>query len=444
MTLAAHDYMRFQSAIGTHVLLVDGSRIYDLDAQALAGFDERELGEALATMLPSDAERFVDDAPLAPTAIRALSLNVMQACNLACTYCYADKGRFGGKAESMDESVALQAVQLLLDQAGRGNRAVLGFMGGEPLLNRALVHAITPKATALAVAHGVALQFSITTNATLVTEADAQLFHDHRFTVAVSLDGDAASNDLTRPTANGRGSYARACAGLDQLTRNRPGHLSIRATVTPGAKELAQTLEHLIGLGADEVGFSPVLSAPSGKGEFAPADFSPFLEQMIECGEHAKAALLARRRYPFGNFETALHEIARGTHRPYPCGAGASYASVSASGELYACHRAIDDPRFAIGSLASGLDRSARTEFLATRHLSQQVPCTTCWARQLCGGGCHQEVARRGRIHCDYVRGWLAWCLAAYAEVSEHAGGYFIDAQAWFGDAPSEEPVHVH
>jgi uncharacterized protein len=443
MTLAAHDYLRFQSAVGEHVLLVDGSRIYDLEPHALAGFEDEALGETLTQMLPPGNGRFVDDIPLAPPAIRALSLNVAQACNLACTYCYADEGNFGGKPQRMDEAVALDAVRLLIEQTGHGNRAVLGFMGGEPLLNRALVHSVVPKAAALAAAHGVTLQFSITTNATLVTDADASLFHDHGFTVAVSLDGAATSNDIGRPAANGRGSYAQACAGLGKLAANRPGHLSIRATVTPGANDLVQALDHLIGLGADEVGFSPVLSAPSGKHEFSQEDFAPFLAQMIACGERAKAALLARRRYPFGNFETALHEIARGTHRPYPCGAGASYASVSASGELYACHRAINDQRFAIGSLASGPDKAARTAFLAERHLSRQTPCTTCWARQLCGGGCHQEVARRGRVHCDYVRGWLAWCLAAYAEVSELASGYFIDAQAWFDGAPQGEQVNV-
>lgn len=197
---------------------------------------------------------------------------------------------------------------------------------------------------------------------------------------------------------------------------------------------LLNKLNHFINLGVDEVGFSPVLSAPNKLDEFVSSDFEKFLDQMISCGEKAKEALLNRKKFPFGNFETALQEIARGTHRPYPCGAGASYASVSAKGDLFACHRAIDDPDFSIGSLKTGPDELKRTQFLKERHLSKQKPCNTCWARQLCGGGCHQEVAKRGRINCDYVRGWLEWCLSAYAEISEKAEKYFIDPQGWYDE----------
>lgn len=442
MTLAAHDFHMFRSTVGSHVLLVDGSRIYDVDAS----FEQRDpasQASMLVKWIPEREVRYIDDVPLQPPAITALSLNVAQTCNLACTYCYADEGRFGAKAQRMTMPVAREAVRLLLTQAGAGGRAVLGFMGGEPLINRALIHAIVPEAVTMAAEAGVALQFSLTTNATLVNEEDASLFHEHRFTVAVSLDGDAAVNDLTRPTVKGRSSYAMSLEGLSKLLSVRPGHLSVRATVTPGAVDLPGTLDHLIALGVDEVGFSPVLTSPSGTHEFSAADFEPFLRAMIMCGERAKAALLSRRRYPFGNFETALHEIDRGTHRPYPCGAGAGYASVSSSGALYACHRAINDSDFAMGSLASGPDQFARARFLTERHVSRQLPCTTCWARQLCGGGCHQEVARRGRVHCDYVRGWLSWCLSAYAEMSERASGYFADPERWFTATPFQERANV-
>jgi hypothetical protein len=37
----------------------------------------------------------------------AISLNIAQSCNLSCSYCYADEGRFGGKKRLMPEEVAL-------------------------------------------------------------------------------------------------------------------------------------------------------------------------------------------------------------------------------------------------------------------------------------------------------------------------------------------------
>jgi uncharacterized protein len=42
----------------------------------------------------------------------------------------------------------------------------------------------------------------------------------------------------------------------------------------------------------------------------------------------------------------------------------------------------------------------------------------SCWARYLCGGGCHHEVIARGRPACDYIRGWLHYCLGAYLRLT--------------------------
>jgi len=55
---------------------------------------------------------------------------------------------------------------------------------------------------------------------------------------------------------------------------------------------------------------------------------------------------------------------------------------------------------------------------LRDRHVHRQDPCHRCWARYLCGGGCHHEVIARGRPACDYIRGWLHYCLGAYLRLT--------------------------
>jgi uncharacterized protein len=59
--------------------------------------------------------------------------------------------------------------------------------------------------------------------------------------------------------------------------------------------------------------------------------------------------------------------------------------------------------------------------WLTDRHVHRQEPCNACWARYLCGGGCHHEVIHRGRPACDYIRGWLHYCLGAYLRLSSQA-----------------------
>ncbi len=424
----------FESEIGHHLLAVDGSRIYDIDAEVSAGLEAGDDG-ALADLLTG--QPYVDDQPLEPPPLRSLSLNVAQGCNMSCSYCYADEGRFGGHARLMKATLAEQAVDRLLEGLEPGQDAVVGYMGGEPFLNRDLIHHVTRYASEVAAARGVRARFSVTTNATLLTDADVDLLTSFPFTVAVSIDGDRASNDRQRRLRIGGSAYQRAVSGLKKLTEGekRPRHLSIRATVTPHSRGLPTMLEAMLDLGADEVGFSPVLVAPNPKDQFSEDDFSWFLDEMIQCGKRCRDSIIERRRYPFSNFETAMHEIARGSHRPYACGAAAGYASVSAEGRLFACHRTIDDPNFLIGNIADGPDDQARRKFLAERHVLAQEPCNSCWARFLCGGGCHHEVVARGRPGCDYIRGWLDFCLSTYCELSSRRPDYFTDPETYFADA---------
>jgi uncharacterized protein len=121
----------------------------------------------------------------------------------------------------------------------------------------------------------------------------------------------------------------------------------------------------------------------------------------------------------------AMQEIHKGTYRPYPCGAGAGYFGVSAGGDLYACHRFVEDPAGLMGDVGSGPDRARQEAWLTDRHVHRQEPCRSCWARYLCGGGCHHEVIQRGRPACDYIRGWLDYCLGAYMRIRHARPEYF-------------------
>ncbi|MGQ0773925.1 MAG: radical SAM protein [Pseudonocardiales bacterium] len=410
----------FRSSAGTHVFVADGSRIYDLPDDVLPS----ELARAL---IGDDAvPRRIDGRPLPPPPLSALSLNVLQACNMSCGYCYADEGRFGGSARAMGSETARAAVDRLIAESAPGADVVVGFMGGEPLLARDLVHEVTDYATKAAAAAGQRVRFAITTNLTTVTPQDARLFAEHPFTVSVSVDGDRDQHDAVRQMRGDASAYDQMIKGLDVLRRHgRPRHLSARVTVTPRTGRLLPVLEHGIGLGFDEVGFAAVLVSPDSELAFPEEAFSTLLAQVVECGEVALAELTEGRRFPFGNFETAMHQIHRGSHRPYPCGAGAGYLSAGADGDLFACHRLIDDPGFAMGSVQDGPDNEARARHLARSHVDRMQPCRTCWARYLCGGGCYHEVSRRGRPGCDYIRGWLEFCLRAYVELSAANPEYF-------------------
>lgn len=419
----------FETVHGAHVLVVDGSRIYSVDNETAAEL-RRDPADAARRLQELDlfdpqAPYVSDDAPRA-MAVRSLSLAVAQKCNLACTYCYAQEGSFGAEPRNMEHAAALASLDLLFRDAAAGESVNLAFLGGEPLINRALIRECTERAVEMAATRSVRVNFSITTNGTLVQPSDGEFFERHGFAVTVSLDGVGETHDRQRPLRGGQGSYARILANIRPLLAlQQRMQVSARVTVTPGNLRLRETLDELLALGFHSVGFSPMLHAPSGDAEMDRAALAEMLAQMIDCGEELVRRTLAGGRYAFSNLHTAVQQIHRGTHRPYPCGAGGGYFGVAAGGELHACHRFVEDPTARFGDVWRGVDAAAQTRWLAERHVHTQSPCSSCWARYLCGGGCHHEVIHRGRPACDYIRGWLDYSLRTYVRLQAEAPGYF-------------------
>jgi len=411
-----------ETALGRHLFVADGSRLFDADeklfSQLDAAMDERHVDELL-DRLGMGGTPFIDDAAPASPPIHALSLAIAQKCNLGCSYCYAQQGEFGGAAKNMSAETAHAAVDLLIGAAAPGARVNLAFLGGEPLVNRSVLQSATRYAAELAQRRGVTLTFSITTNGTLLSTADADFFEDFGFAVTVSLDGPREVHDSLRVYKDGRGSFDRIMQNVQPLvSRQRRMQVSARVTVTPNNLSLRRALDDFIHAGFHSVGFSPMLSAANGNGEMQADDLELMLGEMIDCGREFERRTQAGERYPFANMLNAMREIERGTHRPYPCGAGAGYFGVSADGDLSPCHRFVGDSDTVMGSLSTGVDAKRQSEWLADRHVHQQQPCRECWARYLCGGGCHHEVIRRGRPACDYIRGWLHYCIQAYLRLS--------------------------
>ena len=257
---------------------------------------------------------------------------------------------------------------------------------------------------------GQDVRFSVTTNGTILKQVDVQLLRSYPFAVTVSVDGGRAVQERQRPGAD----FARLVCAVTPLLK-QPGRakISARATVTRDDFDLTGRYDAIRDLGFDDIGFAPVRIAADGSALHG-QDWSACLAAYIALGARELERLKRGQHSCFSNLVVALKQIHRGACAPYPCGAGGGYFSVASDGRWYACHRAIGDARFAMGDSA-GLDAETRTAFLREHHVHNQTDCRTCWARYLCSGSCHHEAQARNRHSCDFIRGWLEFCLTAYA-----------------------------
>jgi uncharacterized protein len=395
--------------------VVHGSQVFEIEPELFAAL---EGGDARAEQqLRHSADGFAapPNAALELRPPAAVSLNIAQSCNLACSYCYADEGRFGGKPAFMPFEVAQAAIDRILTGA-RGRRVTIGFIGGEPFLNRPVLHESGAYAARRGRELGTTVEFSVTTNATLLAAEDLDLLRRHAFAVSVSLDGSAEMNDRERRSLDGSSAAAVALARLQPLLSS-PGRARIAARATIARRDLrvAERVAALAASGFADIGVSPLRTSPLAERVLRSKDWPVYLSEMIRAAEAEWRRLERGAQWRFSNLAAAVRQIHAGAARTLPCGAGDNYVSVDAHGEYFACHRTVGDDRFHFGAQP---DDARRREFLAARQVDLQEPCRTCWARYLCGGGCHAEVVSSGRAGCDFIRGWLDYCLGFYDRVS--------------------------
>ncbi len=361
-------------------------------------------------------------------------LNVNTGCNLSCTYCYKEDLDTPANGRKMDVATAKQAVEMLLRESPDEPRYTIVFFGGEPLTNLPLIREIVEWAEPLFAARGKRLDFSMTTNATLLDERTIDFLQAHRFSIAVSIDGPKAVHDRNRITVGGQGSYetvARKVRLLLGAYKVRP--IGARVTLTRGTTDVIGIWDHLFNeLGFAEVGFAPVTAGDVADYNLREEELAEVFAGMKALGERYVEAACEGRNIGFSNLHQLLTDIHEGTKKALPCGAGYSMVAIDRDGDVNLCHRFTGSEMRTFGNVGKGLDRAGLGEFLGQRLEREGTGCATCRIRNLCSGGCyHESYQRYGDPshpvyhYCELMRDWVDFALGAYARILSSNPGFF-------------------
>jgi uncharacterized protein len=381
-----------------------------------------------------DATTFVDSPQPLPDhfPLQTLVLNVTNQCNLSCQYCY----EFGedkiatpeGKKKFMDIETAQSSVNFLLAQS-EGRRSVhITFFGGETLMNFPLLRQVVDYSRNQAGRKGVNIDFSLTTNATLLTPAIIDFLAENHVGVTVSIDGPKEMNDKFRVFSNGRGSYEIMEPRVRELlARHHTRPIAARVTMTSHAMDVFKIYRHLKNdLGFHEVGFAPVTTSPDRLYSINELGMHQVFAQFGELAKEYLQFALRGELHGFSNVSDTLAELHQGVNKSHPCGAALGLVGVGPSGDIAPCHRFVDSDEHALGNVSTGIDKQRQLAFLNRGNIQAKHDCHTCWARPLCAGGCHHEAfVRYGdtghpNLHyCDWIRGWTHTCLEIYGALAE-------------------------
>jgi uncharacterized protein len=405
-------------------LLRRGHQRWDVET-ALMELEESEVimrGDSLPEFPKMPARTF---------PLQRIVLNLTNQCNLACGYCYeysADKiSKTDGKPKYMGMEVSQSAIDMLIKESAERPSIHVTFFGGETLMNFPLLRETVRYAKDKSAEAGKNVEFSLTTNATLITEQIADFLAEHRIGVTVSIDGDQELNDKMRVFHDGRGSYNVIVPRIKMLLeRHRTNSIGARVTLSSGVSEVRRIYRHLTEeVGFRAVGFSPATANPDRLYHIGAAKMSSILGGFEELAWEYRDHAIAGRQHGFTNANDTLKELHSGISKAYPCGAGLGLLGVGTAGDINLCHRFVDSPVGKMGNVqGQGIDHSARNNFLETHHLGARYDCHTCWARPVCAGGCYHEAfvhyrqTSAANLHyCDWIRGWNDLCLRIYGEI---------------------------
>jgi uncharacterized protein len=400
-------------------------------------FDGRVAPADLAQTLESFRElSILGDEPAVPDAgmkveirqfpISTVVLNVNTGCNLSCTYCYKEDLAVPTKGVRMDFETARKSVELLLAEGAVHERINVIFFGGEPLTNLPLIKRVVEYTEQRCEELGKKVDFSMTTNATMLTEEIVDYLDSHRFGISISMDGPQAVHDRRRITVSGQGTYAVVAAKARMLLeRYRSKPVGVRVTLTSGFTDVIAIHEHLKNdLGFFEVGVAPATSGPVTEFNLSSEELRQVFDSMMELGRGYRDAALEGRNNGFSNMHQLMSDLYEGRKKALPCGAGVGLLAVDHKGDLNLCHRftGSDMPRF--GNVDDGIAKEELGAFLESATSRANKGCSTCRIRNLCAGGCyHESYAHFGDPlsptyhYCDLMREWVDFGIEIYTEI---------------------------
>jgi len=326
-----------------------------------------------------------------------LDIDVTEACNLGCVYCFKSELY----ARHMTLATMKRALEWLLTAAKTASTVNCNFMGGEPTLRWKEISAFVPWARRVGSLAGKQVTFSMTSNMTIWTEEIRHFVDAYGFGVLMSIDGHPDVQDAQRPAKNGKKQSETVAYWAKSMLATRPNSTA-RATLSPTyVDSVAKSIFYLRDLGFREVSMSASMYE-----KWTDAHFETLREQLRDVADlivssYAGDAPLQLTAMKFYAGKLIRHrEEGRGERiavSAQPCGAGKGYLMIDYQGDIWPCHRfdgadfdAKAGGSFRLGNIfMDGFNYELQETFLDFDHSKyHKQSCLTCAVNPICGGYC--------------------------------------------------------
>ena len=291
-----------------------------------------------------------------------LTLNISNVCNLACSYCYADQGRYNAEERLMTPAAVEEVLRRTLELYR--DISVVHFFGGEPLMNLEAIDAAGDFLES-AVRHGVLPcmpRMVLTTNGTWSGPEIIQVLQRWDISLTVSWDGAREIHDQCRPMLSGASSYEMLA---DSMQRFRDSHIpfEIECTYNGHHRRNGISIVDLMNFFHRETGQRVLHIAPAflprlRKGELASRP--DYIDLADLADDYRLAARVSIENLIVGAgpvlqfaYRVADHLAKRLPAQAY-CPAFFSQITVATDGSVYPCFMLAGDATYRMGNLLDG------------------------------------------------------------------------------------------
>lgn len=306
-----------------------------------------------------------------------LSLEVVNKCNLNCSYCYLGEK----KNTFMSLDTAKKAIDIAVHETKKqyDKKLVVYFIGGEPLLAFELIYKAVLYTKEKCSENALDCEFSTTINGTLLTEKIADFFIQHVFTIKLSLDGDEYVHDLNRKDYGGKGSFRiimEKIPYLKKYEKETGKEISVASVITQNNYMFyGDSFQFLLDMGCKKIESGIDYYSPWKEGEIKG------LKDQLDVVFQKYKNHIQRTREPI--FWNLWEQYLRSYLIPcefYACKAGLTTVYVTTDGGIYTC---LEMPEFRIGHVNEGLNVPIIRE-IVYRSDNPSAECMQCKYKSNC------------------------------------------------------------
>jgi len=386
--------------------LPDCKKIFEISDSLLQDINQSVIDESLETKGLIEFNKYVETLPSyklrnprKSTRLHRISFLSTQACNLRCTYCFANEGTYNDKTASiMSVDIYKRVFEYLYENYEDGINLVQ-FFGGEPLIGFNEIKEAVDICIEIAKEKDVAVPvFAIVTNGTMFTKDSIDFFNKYKLQVIVSIDGPKNLNDLTRVSKNYYSVYDEIETNLKVVNENREFNLFAEMTLNQNhinnysEGEANKWIKDIKDLGFDGV-IVGVVDTDIDALKIKEKDRDVFYKLYQEIVDNFFNTLKKGNDYFACPDIFGLVMSIIGNDIAFPCGAGYNNLAADTKGNIYPCYQFCSNSQHKMAELKDVkiIEEDNHDEIqndLMDIIKNRPSECNDCWLNTICSVWC--------------------------------------------------------